>query len=112
MPRLGSDFGFTATRHLAIAESRRVVVIIGPRWTWMTDATGLRQLDNPSDVVRRDIDTTLALGKGLWPVLVGGATLPPREELPPSLRPLVALDPMKVRAEGRWRTLRWTLGAY
>lgn len=81
----GADFIAAITRRLA--EVDIVLVVIGPDWL---DARqdGRRRLDDPADFVRLEIELALAAGKPLWPVLIGGATMPAEAALPPSLQPL------------------------
>jgi hypothetical protein len=63
-----------------------LLVIIGPSWLEARDREGRRRLDNPEDWVRIEIERALARqGVEVIPVLVDGAKLPPREELPEAL---------------------------
>ena len=66
-----------------------VAVIIGPGWL-VRDAHGARRLDDPGDLVRREIATALSREDvAVVPVLVGGASQPRSSELPADLRPLL-----------------------
>lgn len=73
-------------------EAESVLVIIAPDWLNATNAAGQRRLDLPDDFVRREIEMGLAQQKRMIPVLVGGASMPAREALPESLRPLAGLN--------------------
>jgi CheY-like chemotaxis protein len=79
-----------------------VLAIIGPRWLGETGDDGRRRLDDPSDFVRREIATALSLRKRVVPVLVGDATMPGRDELPPELAELVDRQAVSLRDES-WR---------
>src|SRR5437762_13185902 len=43
----------------ALSRSRAMFVVIGPRWGVATDRAGRRRLDDPRDVVRREIAAAL-----------------------------------------------------
>lgn len=78
-----------------------VLVIIGPRWLAAT-GDGQRRLDDPRDVVRLEIETALASGKPVIPVLVGGAAMPGEEQLPAPLGGL-ARHQAVVLSDGGWQ---------
>jgi hypothetical protein len=87
---LGADFP------RVIAESLRqcsaVLVVVGPGWL-------SERLERPDDWVRIEIETALALGVRLIPLLVGGASIPPPAALPEPLRPLAQRNGMAVRRD-------------
>ena len=43
---------FVETIEKAVGSCDVLIVVIGPQWLSMTDATGRRRLDNPEDFVR------------------------------------------------------------
>jgi TIR domain len=66
-----------------------VLAIIGKRWTSITGPDGTRRLDNPDDLVRREIARALQRPDvQVIPVLVDGALMPTEAELPPDLASL------------------------
>jgi hypothetical protein len=65
------------------------VVVIGPLWLNIRDDDGSRRIDDPFDPVRREVASALASGTRVIPVLVGGASMPDRDDLPADLQPLV-----------------------
>ena len=65
------------------------VVVIGPQWLIIPDENGSRRIDDPLDAVRREVASALASGTRVFPVLVGGASMPDRDDLPADLQPLV-----------------------
>jgi hypothetical protein len=78
-------------QHLEDCEA--LLVVIGPGWLRAQDPeSGQRRLDNPEDWVRREIEAALARGARVIPVLMGGATLPKPEHLPPSIRDLARCE--------------------
>jgi hypothetical protein len=61
------------------------LAVIGPRWVDCRNPDGQRRLDVADDWVRLEIETTLARGIPVVPVLVGGALMPSSTDLPESL---------------------------
>jgi hypothetical protein len=85
----GTDF---AEAIKAGVDSCRVLVaLIGPRWLAVTDEGG-RRLDDPDDYVRFEIATALERRARVIPVLVDGATMPRRQQLPDDLANLARLN--------------------
>ncbi|MBI2764835.1 MAG: DUF2071 domain-containing protein [Chloroflexi bacterium] len=64
------------------------LVMIGPNWFVPDAATGLRRIDKPGDWVRREIETALASGSTVIPLLVQGARSPRSNDLPETLHDL------------------------
>ena len=82
---VGVDFAKEIER--AIASSVALIAVIGP--TWATESVnGRRRLDDPDDFVRLEVLNALKRGIRIIPVLVGGASIPEEEQLPPELHPL------------------------
>ncbi len=82
----GSDFS-QAIRQ-AIESCDALLVVIGRHWLEARDADGQQRITLPDDWVRLEIEAGLASGKLLLPVLVGGAEMPPENQLPPDIAPL------------------------
>jgi hypothetical protein len=79
-----------------------VLVMIGNDWIDARDREGNRRLDKDTDWVRLEIERALARSKvEVIPVLVDGAKLPPREELPPTLASLRRLNAFEL-SDRRW----------
>jgi hypothetical protein len=95
----GQDFEVELER--AVARADCVLVVIGPRWLEVKDASGLRRIDALNDFVRREIVAGLMKGATVIPVLVQGATMPRAEELPEELRPLSRRQAFVI-SDGRW----------
>jgi CHASE2 domain-containing sensor protein len=70
-----------------IQRATHVIVLIGPQWLHVADASG-RRLDNPQDVVRWEVSQSLRLGKIVVPVLVDRANPFTASDLPEDLRTL------------------------
>jgi pterin-4a-carbinolamine dehydratase len=76
-----------------------VVLVIGKNWLSSSDEFGRRRLDLPDDWVRREIETSIASGKKIVPLLIEGAGLPGREALPPSIAPLLGIQTRRMDVE-------------
>jgi hypothetical protein len=97
----GVDFVAHITE--AVASCDVLLVVIGPRWTGLSDDVGRPRLADPNDFVRLEVET--ALGRpdvAVIPVLVGGARMPGGEELPESLRELSRRNALEL-SDQRWR---------
>jgi TIR domain len=82
----GEDFVEVINRKVGACEI--AIVSIGPNWLSVTDASGKRRLDAEEDFVRMEIIAALERKIRVIPVLVGGARMPRREDLPEALAPL------------------------
>src|SRR5215467_2804787 len=69
----------------AVGSCSVLLAVIGVGWLAAADDDGRRRLDDPSDLVRLEIETALQRGIRVIPVLVAGARIPRRAELPASL---------------------------
>lgn len=81
----------------SIKSADAMVVVIGKRWIDATDSQGNRRLDDPTDLVRTEIETGLSHGIPIIPVLVGGSQMPSKDVLPESLRRLADFNAIPVR---------------
>jgi hypothetical protein len=81
--------------------SGAVLALIGPRWlSILTDRSQSRfESDSGEDVVKLELEQALSRGSGVEviPVLIGGATMPPPDQLPKSLRALSATHAVELR---------------
>ena len=93
---LGSDFGKYIIE--AIGKSGVLLAVIGEKWLEMNDA-GKTRLDEPNDFVRIEIESALAGEIPVIPLLVRGATMPPKEKLPPSLKKLSGKNGIQIRSD-------------
>lgn len=88
-----------------VSSAKVVLVLIGPRWLDLrNDATGQRRLDEAVDYVRFEIETALAQGKLVIPVLLPGARMPTTEQLPPSIQDLAYRNAYELNYKN-WRLL-------
>ncbi|HEU4688317.1 MAG TPA: toll/interleukin-1 receptor domain-containing protein, partial [Vicinamibacterales bacterium] len=80
---------FVEVLQSSLRETAAVLVVIGPRWSSLVDAAGVRRLDSPKDFVRLEVEAALGRNIPVVPVLVQGATMPRAEDLPAALSSLV-----------------------
>jgi hypothetical protein len=73
-----------------------LIVMIGRDWLEAQDADGRRRLDDANDFVRLEIATALNRDVRVIPVLVQGAVMPRREDLPPDLVKLARRNAVEV----------------
>ena len=84
---IGVGVDFTKEIERAVSSSVALIAVIGP--TWATESVdGKRRLDDPDDFVRLEVLNALKRGIRIIPVLVGNASMPEEEQLPPELHPL------------------------
>jgi tetratricopeptide (TPR) repeat protein len=90
---------FTECIRRAVTEADVFVAVIGPRWTELLNSSGQRRLDDPNDWVTAEIATALERGVPVLPVLVDGASMPTRAELPEALAGLASRQAVILRRE-------------
>lgn len=99
---IGPGKNFVDRIEEAFGSAEALIVVIGRHWLNATDTDGRRQLENPRDFVRLEIEQALQRGIRVIPLLVGGARMPSAEELPASLAPLASLNPHEI-TDGGWK---------
>jgi len=72
----------------AVKKCSVFLAVIGPRWLVVTDQHGNRRLDDPDDFVRLEVEEALVRNIPVIPILVDGARMPGRAELPGALQNL------------------------
>jgi hypothetical protein len=82
----GLDFVEVLSERLGKCDA--LIALIGRDWISSTVKGDRRRIDDPHDFVRIEIEAALDRSVRLIPVLVDGATMPRREELPDSLQKL------------------------
>jgi TIR domain/S1 RNA binding domain len=92
---LGVDFAEAINQ--AVGTCEVLLAVIGPHWLTATDKGGRRRLDDPDDIVRLEVQAALDRDVRVIPVLVGGAAMPERGELPGGLGGLARRNALSVR---------------
>jgi hypothetical protein len=83
----------------AVASCKVLLVIIGANWLTAADERGHRRLDDPDDLVRREIELTLDRDVLVIPILREGVAMPGRQDLPESLAGLAGRQAQPIRHE-------------
>src|SRR5690242_8320271 len=79
---------FEAAVAEAIRNTTVFLVLIGPSWLTLRSASGTRRLTDKGDYVRIEIETALKADVEIIPLLIDGAKMPSRRELPGSIAEL------------------------
>jgi TPR repeat protein len=80
-----------------VAKCDVLLAVIGPNWIEMRGADGNRRLDDPDDFVRVEIAAALERDIPVIPILLNGAKIPSRAELPDDLHELASRQALDVR---------------
>lgn len=91
----GIDFAQMLENRITRAEV--VVVVIGRQWLSVRAPNGKLRLDDLTDYVRQEVSAALARDIDVIPVLVGGATMPRADQLPPELADLAGRQAYELR---------------
>jgi hypothetical protein len=92
---IGQDFADAIKQ--AVASSQVILVLIGNEWNTLVDHEGRRQLDNPNDWIRLELEAALKHDLHIIPVLIDGASMPGRQDLPESLKDLADRQVMGIQ---------------
>lgn len=84
-----------------ISSCDAVVAVIGNQWLDARDDQGQRRLDDPADLVRREIEVALQHDKLVIPVLVEDADMPGPADLPGRLPELATRNALPI-SDARW----------
>ncbi len=84
-----------------IKSAKVLLVVIGNEWLTIGE-NGQRRLDNPQDLVRREILIALAAKITIIPVLVQGTKMPGGRDLPDDLKPLADIHAIDL-SDTRWQ---------
>jgi len=91
----------------AIRTTSVCLIVIGPSWLTLKEPQGGRRLDAREDFVRKEIESALAADVEVIPLLVDGAKMPDRKQLPESIKKLAG----KNGYELPWHTGMLQLGS-
>lgn len=87
----------------AVAACHVLIVVMGPRWATVEDEQGRPRLADPEDFVRLEVETALRRPEVTpIPVLVAGARMPRREDLPPEVQAITRRNALEL-GDQRWR---------
>ncbi len=79
-----------------------LIVVMGPNWASVKDEDGNPRIADPDDFVRLEVETGLRRSDVTpIPVLVSGARMPRREDIPPELQPIARRNALEL-SDARW----------
>ena len=96
---IGPGVDFAEEIFRAVAACQVFLAIVGPTWLTVTDERGRRRLDDRDDIVRLEVETALARGLWVIPILTEGAVMPAPHDLPQSLADLARRNALTIRHE-------------
>ncbi len=99
---LGPGVPFTDALDAAIASCDIFLAVIGRQWLGVNQ-DGKRRIDLPDDFTRREIAAAIGHGVRIIPVLVQGAAVPPKAQLPPDVADLVNRQAVQLN-DYRWKS--------
>lgn len=85
----------------ALEKCQVLLVLMGTKWIDASDSHGKRRLDNSCDYVRLEVESALARGIRVIPVLVEGVRMPYADELPERMSSLVRRNAVTI-SHGRF----------
>jgi hypothetical protein len=94
---LGENFAEIIDEKVGFCDA--LIAVIGTQWLGNADAVGRRRLDDPHDWVRLEIASAISRGIKVFPVLVGGATLPAQRDLPAVISMLPQVQALDLRPD-------------
>jgi WD40 repeat protein len=83
----------------AVSTCQVLLAVIGPTWLSASDEDGQRRLEDPDDIVRLEIAAALERNIRVIPILVEGAQMPRRQQLPEDLVTLARRNAISMRHE-------------
>jgi hypothetical protein len=95
---IGPGEDFAERIEEALGASDVAIILIGRHW--LADEHGVRRIDDPDDFVRLEVSAALRhTSVRVLPVLVDGATMPGRRDLPEELARLARLNAIELSAQ-------------
>ncbi len=92
---LGVDF--RATLDLMVSECQILLAVIGGDWLTVKNQDGQLRLQDPTDFVRIEIESALQRNIPVIPLLVSGAKMPSKDDLPDSLKDFAFRNGTQIR---------------
>jgi TIR domain len=97
----GVDFVERITE--VVGACQALIVVMGPTWATVEDEEGRARIADPEDFVRLEVETALRRPDVTpIPVLVSGARMPKREDLPQEIGAITRRNALEL-SEARWR---------
>jgi hypothetical protein len=74
-----------------------LLAVMGERWLAVNAESGTRRLDDPKDLLRRELEYAIQKRRAIIPVLIDAASMPDPNELPSTLQALTKLQAAHLR---------------
>jgi outer membrane protein assembly factor BamB len=103
----GVDFAEAIQR--AVSGCDVLLALIGRQWTTLVDEQGRRRIDDPDDFIVLEVRAALDRNIPVIPVLVDGAVMPQRRELPKGLEQLSRRNAARLDAVSFRLNIGWLL---
>jgi hypothetical protein len=94
---LGENFAEVLDEQVGFCDA--LIAVIGKKWLVSAHADGTRRLDDPHDWVRLEIASAISRGIKVIPVLLDGATLPERRDLPGPIASLIEAQALELKPD-------------
>jgi len=94
---IGPGTRFAEAIEKAVGACDVFLAVIGRGWLECKDREGRRRLDDPQDFIRLETGSALARNVQVIPVLVEGASMPRKDELPDDLKELTERQAVELR---------------
>lgn len=98
---IGPGQNFAASIRKNLSSAQVFLVVIGSNWLAARNDRHQRRLDDAEDFVRLEIETALQRGIQIIPLLINGARMPNRSDLPASLSALSYRQAVEL-SDSRW----------
>lgn len=105
----GEDWVETVDRTIKSCDA--MIVVIGRNWLTKGSGEEHPRISQAGDHLRLELETALAHGVKIVPVLVGGGQVPKAEALPESVRPVVRRQAVEIREPGFNDSVERLIGA-
>jgi TIR domain len=101
LDKIPGGVDFVAAMKTAIESAQAMIVVMGPKWLTIKFRDGRPRIQDPSDFVHQELALGLRRGIRVFPVLVGGATMPTEADLPNGLKQLAVYNAIEI-TDSRW----------
>lgn len=101
LDKIPGGVDFVEAMNTAIDSAEAMIVVIGPKWLTSAHGDGPPRIQDPGDFVHQELALGLQRGIRVFPVLVGGATMPSESDLPEGLSGFALRNAREI-SDSRW----------
>ena len=102
LDKIRGGINFMDAINSAIDSAQVMIVVIGPKWLSIAYENSPPRILDPNDFVHQEVALGLKRSIHVLPVLVGGAKMPDRAELPDGLKRLADFQAREI-TDSRWK---------